>query len=203
MLMRGNGRDAFAPATERRGMLARENGRGTGRSEGRGMLIRPNGRHMYHASRPPCPQKDPVEQLDGKRLARTLGAEEWHRVLQRENELRLAPEAIEAHRALLGTRIQAQMQVADAIQRRVLAEFHVADIEHGLDLLRSCVARYPDEDFTKDAFYLRFNICHEGRLEAGSAAPDVPLADLDGRVCRLHERMPAGRPVVLVAGSGS
>lgn len=49
---------------------------------------------------------------------------------------------------------------------------------------------------------LRYDQREEGSLRVGDPAPDVALVALDGSApVRLHERLAAGRPLVLVFGS--
>jgi hypothetical protein len=126
-------------------------------------------------------------------------------VLRRECELRLSEETLSELAATLpaARTLADHTAVIDALQARVVREFGIADTPRGVELLRSCVSRYPDDsDFAEIPFYVRYNTCWEGDLAAGSPAPRATVHDADsGARMDLLDLVPPRAPLALVFGS--
>jgi len=110
------------------------------------------------------------------------------RMLKREDELRLSPE-VQAMYALQPESWTWKWQVTDDVQRRVCQECGFAEDENeGLDLLRSSLSLFPDDEEVKQAaHYLKYNIHTDCPLAVGDTTPNVLLYSLAGETKWLHD----------------
>lgn len=118
-------------------------------------------------------------------------------MLQRETELRLAPETQAAYEACHGQDPDGSkfFGVTEALQRQVATEFgfsgHAAEL--AVFEMRTCALQYPDDpDFQSIPIFVKYNRCHEGPLRVGSRAPDVTLWSVDGDRSLALSRILAG-----------
>jgi hypothetical protein len=123
-------------------------------------------------------------------------------MLKRDDELRLS-EDVQARYALEPECWEWKWQVTDEVQRRVCEELGFADnVEEGLDLMRSCMTLFPDDDEIKQAaHYLRHNIHVDCPLSVGESVPDLSLHCLSGEVRQLRDSLSKGCATVVFAGS--
>mmetsp|Transcript_2951 Transcript_2951/g.4843 ORF Transcript_2951/g.4843 Transcript_2951/m.4843 type:complete len:247 (-) Transcript_2951:659-1399(-) len=125
-------------------------------------------------------------------------------MLQREDALRLSDE-VQAQYALQPESWEWKWEVTDRVQRQVCEEFGFADcVEEGLDLLRSAMSLFPDDEEIKDAaHYLRNNIHVKCPLRVGEIVPDVPLHKLQGGETSVHALAPQSPDGVTLVLAGS
>lgn len=123
-------------------------------------------------------------------------------MLKRDDDLRLSDE-VQALYALQPESWEWKWQVTDEVQRKVCEEFGFGEnIEEGLDLMRSCMTLFPDDEKVKQtAHYLRQNIHIDCPLRVGEIVPDLPLYTLSGEARQLQSTIKSGRATVLIAGS--
>jgi len=121
-------------------------------------------------------------------------------MLRREDELRLS-NPVQAEFGRIGEMHEDFNSFVTAIQSHVSLEFKV-DPTVGVELIRSAVSLYPDDDEIKSIpHYVRNNRCKEGFLKNGDAPPDCALSDVDGNPLRMSEMLAKDRPVVLLGAS--
>lgn len=123
-------------------------------------------------------------------------------MLRRDDELRLS-QGVQDRYALQPDSWDWKWEVTDGVQRQVCEEFgFVESLEEGLDLLRSAVALFPnDEEVRRVAHYLRHNIHIDCPISVGGVVPDLTLQGLDGVPTSLHDVTKAGRATVVFTGS--
>lgn len=138
-----------------------------------------------------------------RRPAETLACDEWIAVLRHECHLRKLPATIAAIQASLGKSVDEQNQVIVDVQKQALADFGVADLDRGVQLLHSTLSRYPDrrDEIADAAFYIKYNVCHDGAVQEGDPLPDVSVMRLDGTTCKLASLCAMPRPTALIMGS--
>jgi len=126
-------------------------------------------------------------------------------VLKHECYLRKLPETIAAIQVSMEGSVDDQDRLIVDVQKRALADFGVADLDYGVELLHSVLARYPErrEELVDAAFYIKYNVCHEGNLQVGDVMPSVDVVRLDGSRCSLASvcGMSRKRPTALIMGS--
>lgn len=121
-------------------------------------------------------------------------------MLRREDELRLCNPA-QAEFGRIGERHEDFNSFVTALQAHVSLEFQV-DPAIGVELIRSAVSLYPDDDEIKSIpHYVRNNRCKAGFLKAGDTPPDCAVTDLDGNPQQLVDILAKDRPVVLLGAS--
>lgn len=128
-------------------------------------------------------------------------------MLYRDDELRLSEEVQEKY-AMEPDSWAWKWQVTEEVQQRVCREFGFeesgAGLAEGLDLLRSAIALFPeDEGIRQAAHYLRHNIHMECPISVGKVVPDIPLFSLAGGERSLSQVVAAGRPGATVIFAGS
>lgn len=123
-------------------------------------------------------------------------------MLRRDDELRLSEE-VQARYALQPECWEWKWQVTDEVQRRVCEELGFGEnVAEGLDLLRSSLALFPEDDEVRQAaHYLRHNIHVDCPLPVGGMAPDLSLYSLSGKARPLHAVAAMGSATVVFAGS--
>mmetsp|Transcript_7346 Transcript_7346/g.12976 ORF Transcript_7346/g.12976 Transcript_7346/m.12976 type:complete len:127 (-) Transcript_7346:701-1081(-) len=124
-------------------------------------------------------------------------------MLRRENELRLAPETQAEFRAAgMKSGPSAWLGVVEVLQRRVAAEFGLAE-SVGLDALRLAEVLCPgDPEIKEISLYRKYNRCRDGAVSVGDAPGDAPLIRVaDASSARLHDLLHTKQPTVLFVGS--
>ena len=127
-------------------------------------------------------------------------------MLRADHSLRLS-ESTQARYAACGDSSIAKERVTCSVQRRVVREAGFRGNEaEGIDLLRSAVALYPnDNEILNAAFYLKFNIHVPCPLKVGKLVPEVPITELLNGVgpvpCSLSSIFGQAPLTVLCAGS--
>lgn len=125
-------------------------------------------------------------------------------MLIRENELRLSPDTQKEYSDAELRNDISWMQVTERLQERVVKEFGISDIEHGLTNLRIAHVLYPDEpDFKEIPLYVKYNRCRQGDLICGQDIPKIGLKLLTGQLTQLSNFYIQDRPLVIIAGSYS
>lgn len=125
-------------------------------------------------------------------------------MLIRENELRISPETQKAYHAAERRTDVSWMQVTEELQKQVVQEHGITDIEYGLINLRIAHVLYPEEtDFKEIPLYVKYNRCRQGDLKCGDLIPEIPLKHLDGKHTLLSSFYNKGRPLVIIGGSYS
>ncbi|CAF0815690.1 unnamed protein product [Adineta steineri] len=89
--------------------------------------------------------------------------------------------------------------ILDLIQQHVVESFGYRDV----NALRTALYRFPDEPAVKDAFYIKHNKITQGLITQDQCIRDVDLFSLEGRPTNLLSHIPAGQPLILLAGSTS
>jgi len=98
-------------------------------------------------------------------------------MLKRESELRLSPEAQVRYDDVVDETFE---DVAEEVQRRVLAEAGFDRSPRSLLMLRSALSVFKNDDEIQGIpFYNRFNRSKVGDLDIGSDVPDASLVSLD------------------------
>jgi len=125
-------------------------------------------------------------------------------MLIRENELRTCEETQEIY-ALAERRCDTDwMEVTEELQRRVLREFGVEDVEVGLKALRCAWQLYPDDPELREIpLYVKYNRARKGTLCVGDDAPNTDVVSLDLSKEKLFKFMVDDVPLVIIAGSYS
>lgn len=123
-------------------------------------------------------------------------------MLRKDDELRLSPE-VQLRYSMEPESWEWKWMVTDEVQRKVCQETGFADnVAEGLDLLRSCMALFPEDEEVRDAaHYLRHNIHVDCPLNVGDVVQDILLHGLDGQARQLHDVAAVGRTTLLLAGS--
>jgi len=140
-------------------------------------------------------------------------------MIQREAELRLSPESQEEMDQL---RVQEKRVTiyTEQLQSQAVQEFGWTGPweKHGLRLLRSASALYPDNPVIQNTFYVKYNRCNPGKLQVGDVCPNVSLFTTDRKETSLlsyYQQIAVSQctekkhgeselpPLVMVAGSSS
>jgi hypothetical protein len=96
------------------------------------------------------------------------------------------------------------MQVTEELQKGVVREFGIEDIEYGLINLRIAHILYPEEkDFKEIPLYVKYNRCRQGNLHCGDDVPHISLKHLNGNPTFLSDFYVQERPLVIIGGSYS
>lgn len=124
------------------------------------------------------------------------------KMLRRDDELRLSDE-VQSRYALQPESWDWKWQVTDSVQRHVCEEFgYVNNVEKGLDLLRSSLSLFPnDDEVRQSAHYLRHNIHTDCPIPVGAKVPNILLYTLTGVATFLHDIINSGRATLIIAGS--
>jgi hypothetical protein len=125
-------------------------------------------------------------------------------MLIRENELRLSPVTQQAYADAELRDDTSWMHVTEELQKRVVREFGIEDIEYGLTNIRIAHVLYPNEqDFKEIPLYVKYNRCRQGNLHCGDYVPHVDLKLLTGKPVSLSDFYVQDKPLVIVGGSYS
>jgi len=126
------------------------------------------------------------------------------RVLRREEQLRMCDAQQDLFAQVEGRFDMDWIDLADTLQRNVVAEFgDGGDPDLALRLLRTAAKRFPDDhEMAAISVYRRHNKARRGDLRVGDVMPDVMLAapapmSLDD----YRRRHAPNRPMVIIAGS--
>lgn len=124
-------------------------------------------------------------------------------MLNRENELRLSPVTQRAYGDAELRNDISWMQVTEELQKSVIRDFGIADIEYGLTNLRLAHLLYPDEhDFKQIPLYVKYNRCRQGNLNCGDFIQrNIPFKHLSGELTSLSNFYQKGKPLVIISGS--
>jgi hypothetical protein len=127
-------------------------------------------------------------------------------MLRRENELRLSEETQKKYMEAEKKSETDWMEVTIELQRQVVREFGIKDIDRGVHAIQSAFSRYghEDKDFFEIPLYVRLNRARQGDLNEGEPAHDIPKlfhVDNPSKTCNLFDFMNPGRPLVVIAGS--
>jgi hypothetical protein len=129
-------------------------------------------------------------------------------MLRRENELRLSEETQQKYREAERKSETDWMEVTIELQRQVVREFGIKDIDRGVHAIQSAYSRYgaEDEDFFNIPLYVRYNRARQGDLKEGGPAHNTPkLFHMDDptKTSNLFDFAKPGAPLVVLAGSYS
>jgi hypothetical protein len=129
-------------------------------------------------------------------------------MLRRENELRLSEETQRKYQEAERKSETDWMEVTIELQRQVVREFGIKDIERGVHAIQSAYSRYgsTDKDFFDIPLYVRHNRARQGDLVEGEpAANTTKLFHMDepSKTSNLFDFAKPGAPLVVLAGSYS
>jgi len=173
------------------------------------MLAAMNGRCNFDFYLPSTPRECPksCEPITRERLLK---------MLQRENEMRLSKELLEAlesesckyENATCNNYNERQVYLPQCIvnyQENLVKEFgYKSDIEmnYALDLLRSARALFPNDIEIKNAaFYLKYNRSSRGELRVDDRMKDVPLMTCGEEEKWLSEIINKEKATIIISGS--
>ncbi|UJR11100.1 hypothetical protein I4U23_015282 [Adineta vaga] len=89
--------------------------------------------------------------------------------------------------------------ILNLIQQYVVEHFGYYDV----NALRTALYRFPDEPAVKEAFYVKHNKVTQGLVQQNECIRDIDLYTSEGSSTTLFSNIPAGQPLVLLAGSTS
>ena len=129
-------------------------------------------------------------------------------MLRREEQLRMCDAQQDLFAQVEGRLDMDWIDLADTLQRNVVAEFgDGGDADRALFLLRTAATRFPDDrEMAAISVYRRHNKARRGDLRVGDAMPDVTLAstvspyNLTSLVAYQRYYAP-DRPMLIIAGS--
>lgn len=123
-------------------------------------------------------------------------------MLIRENELRLSSKTQEKYKNAELSNNTDWMNITAKLQKRVVKEFGIENIEYGLTNLRVAHLLYPDEkDFKEIPLYVKYNRCRQGDMKCGDTVPNITFKHLNGNLTSLSDFYHSDKPLVIIGGS--
>jgi len=127
-------------------------------------------------------------------------------MLRRENELRLTETTQNLYDTCAASDSAKYTEITDNVQKQVLREFGFSDGVEGLQMYRSALSMFPDDEEMKNlVYYYKYNRSKQGSLQVGDNIDltRITLSSLDS-----SQSLPLSSfvqqpnvPLVLIAGS--
>lgn len=127
-------------------------------------------------------------------------------MLRRENELRLSDETQKKYMEAEKKSEADWINVTLELQRQVVREFGIRNIDRGVHAIQSAYSRYgaTDSDFFEIPLYVRYNRARQGDLKEGEPAVNISkLFHVDDitKTSNLFDFAKPAVPLVVLAGS--